>query len=229
MLKAGKEFGLDFEVHAGAFPVHRYTDSERERIESYWGRRGVNIIWHELAETDECLEGAADPCFVCQRLRKNMLKTIFVQTPHERESRVFIVNFSLWDIVSYAIEHILSDIFSNPEKETESKGSERFLETAQRFYPLLKMKEGYMVFRPLIKCNNNDILKTLEQKDIPTLSIPCKFKDFRPKRILENYYEKMGLRFEYDHVFDFVRSSLGLPDVSTYNSMEAEKYLARLF
>jgi tRNA(Ile)-lysidine synthase TilS/MesJ len=220
---------FDFEVHTGAFPVHRYTDNEKERIGSYWSKRGVDIIWHELAETDEHLENTVDPCFLCQRLRKKTLKTIFTQTLHEHESLVLIVNFSLWDIVSYSIEHILSDIFPNSKKEVGGENSERFLETAQRFYPLLKMKEGYTVFRPLIRYNNNDILKAIEQEDIPTLSIPCKFKDFRPKRILEKYYEKMGLHFEYDHVFDFARKSLRLPDISAYISIDAEKYLSSFF
>ena len=35
MLKAGMEFGFDFEVHTAVFPVHRYIDEEIERLESY--------------------------------------------------------------------------------------------------------------------------------------------------------------------------------------------------
>ena len=33
MLRAGKEFGFGFEAHAAAYPVHRYPDKERKRIE----------------------------------------------------------------------------------------------------------------------------------------------------------------------------------------------------
>ena len=103
------------------------------------------------------------------------------------------------------------------------------METAQRFYPLLKMKEGFTVFSHLVSCNANDILKALEQGGIPTLSIPCKFKEFRPKRILEKYYEKMGMRFDYKQVFDFARRSFGLPESPTYTLIDRDEYLLNLF
>ena len=107
--------------------------------------------------------------------------------------------------------------------------SKRFMETAQRFYPIIKMKEGYTVFRPLIKFNGSDIQKALEKEKIPVLSIPCEFRDFRPKRIFENYYKKMGLRFDYDRVFHFAKQSLNLPDLSSYTSMAKEEYISNVF
>jgi tRNA(Ile)-lysidine synthase TilS/MesJ len=91
------------------------------------------------------------------------------------------------------------------------------------------MKEGYQVFRPLIKYNNDDILKVITQENLPTLSIPCKFKDFRPKRILEKYYEKMGLRFDYNQLIDFAVKALNLPNISSFTSMEKEDYLGNVF
>jgi hypothetical protein len=103
------------------------------------------------------------------------------------------------------------------------------METAQRFYPLLKMKEGYTVFRPLIKYNSDDIQAVIKEAGIPTLSIPCKFREFRPKRILERYYQKMEIRFDYDKVFDFARRSLGLPDITTYTSIDRDEYLLNIF
>jgi len=226
--RAGEEFGFDFEAHAGAFPVHRYSDADKKKIESYWAKRGVNITWHKLAETDNDIEKAVDPCLLCQKLRRKMLKTLLPELVDDWEKLVLITTYSMWDIVSYAIEHILGNIFSNSGKG-EGRENNRFLETSQRFYPLLKMKEGYSVFRPLIRYNSNDIMKLIRQAEIPTLTIPCKFKGFRPKRILENYYEKMGIRFEYDQVFDFAKKSLNLPDISSYTSMEKEEYLLKIF
>ena len=158
-----------------------------------------------------------------------MLKTILASSTEDWEHLVLIICFSLWDIVSYSIEHILSDIYSNSDAGIGIGKNRRFAETAQRFYPLLKMKEGYSVFRPLIKYNGSDIVKTIEQQGIPILSIPCEFSEFRPKRILERYYNRMEMRFEYDQVFDFARRSLNLPDISSYVSIEKEEYLARIF
>ncbi|NVM27051.1 MAG: hypothetical protein HWN70_14190, partial [Desulfobacterales bacterium] len=34
ILRASNRFGFDFEAHAGTFPVHRYPDEERKRIDS---------------------------------------------------------------------------------------------------------------------------------------------------------------------------------------------------
>ena len=91
------------------------------------------------------------------------------------------------------------------------------------------MKEGYQVFRPLVKYNNDDILKVVDEKNLPILSIPCAFKDFRPKRILEKYYEKMGLRFEYNQVLGFAKTSLKVPGISAFTDIAKEDYLTDIF
>jgi tRNA(Ile)-lysidine synthase TilS/MesJ len=229
LLRAKKEFGFDFKAHTAACPVHRYPVKEKERIKSYWDKRGVNIIWHDMIETDEHLENAPNPCVACQNLRKKLLKSNLTNSIEDWSRLFIIINHSLWDIVSYSLEYILSGLFSNSDHQVNSKKNQRFIQTAQRFYPLLTMKEGYTVFRPLIKYNSNSIEKVITQAGIPTLSIPCKFKEFRPKRILESYYQKMGLRFDYDKVFDFAKRSLGLPDIATYTSIDKEEYLIEIF
>jgi tRNA(Ile)-lysidine synthase TilS/MesJ len=229
LLRAKKEFGFDFKAHAVACPVHRYPDKEKKRIKSYWDKRGVNIIWHKMIETDEYLENAPNPCVACQKLRKKLLKSSLTNSIEDWSRLFIIINHSLWDVVSYSLEYMLSGLFSNSDHQVNSKSNKRFIQTAQRFYPLLKMKEGYTVFRPLIKYNSVDIQKLIKQADIPTLSIPCKFKEFRPKRILESYYQKMGLCFDYDKVFDFARRSLDLPDITTYTAIDKEEYLINIF
>ncbi|MFC1830047.1 hypothetical protein ACFL0O_10585 [Thermodesulfobacteriota bacterium] len=226
---ASTEFGFNFTAYAGTFPVHRYTAAEKKRIESYWLKRGAEIIWYDIEKADDALTDSEDPCLVCQKLRKNLLKSILTQSIEDWNSLVIIVNYSLWDIVSYAIEHLLNDILSDAHQGTGDEQSRRFKETAQRFYPLLKMKEGYTIFRPLLKYNNEDIIQRIAQKNIPILSIPCQFKDFRPKRILENYYLKMGLQFNYDQLFNFAKQSLNLPDISDYTSIPKDEYLQRIF
>jgi tRNA(Ile)-lysidine synthase TilS/MesJ len=229
LLRASKEFNFIFEAHAGAFPVHRYTDKEKNRIESYWRKRGAEITWHELGETDDSISKSVNPCLPCRELRRKALQTMLPQRVDEWERVVLVTSYSLWDIVSYTLEHILSDIFSYSENTKDSENNKRFVETAQRYYPALKMKEGYTVFRPLIKYNGGDIIKLLEQNGIPSLSIPCRFSGFRPKRILEKYYEKMGLHFNYNDLMNFVRNRLEFPDISSYISMEQEEYLRHIF
>ncbi len=117
ILRAGKEFGFDFETDIGASPIHRYTDTERNRIGSYWSNRGVDIVWHGFLKTDEQLNKAENPCNACQKVRKDLLKTIVTEEIRDLENFVLIISFSLWDIVGYSIEHILSDMFHNYDPE----------------------------------------------------------------------------------------------------------------
>jgi len=49
------------------------------------------------------------------------------------------------------------------------------------------------------------------------------------QRILQSYYEKMGLRFDYQRVLNFAAASLDLPDLSAYTGMEKEEYLQKFF
>lgn len=229
IIKAKEEFGFDFTAHTGTFPVHRYPNEEIKRIDSYWITRGARIIWHDMGKTDGDLENSKNPCLPCQERRRKLLKSILTRSIEDWRNLVLIVSYSLWDIVSYSLENMLNNISSNPDPKIRIEKNKRFKETAQRFYPLLTMKEGYQIFRPLIKYNNDDILEVISQENLPTLSIPCKFKDFRPKRILEKYYAKMGLRFNYNQLIDFAINSLNLPDISSYTSMEKEDYLGNVF
>lgn len=227
--RAGKEFGFEFQAHAGAYPVHRYTNQEKIRIESYWNKRNVNITWHDMGTTDEEIDTSDNPCLGCQELRKKLMKQILADTIEDWNSLVLIVGYSLWDLASYAVEHLLGSTISKDNSGNHSEKEKRFREIAQRFYPLLKMNEGYTIYRPLLKYNNDDIKKILAEKNIPTLMIPCKYKDFRPKRILEKYYERMDLYFDYNKLFDFAKTSLNIPDMSSYASIGKEEFLGDVF
>lgn len=226
---AKEEFGFDFTAHSATFPNHRYTETEKIRIESFWVKRGVKIIWHDTEEKDDSLVNSKNPCFRCQELRKNLMNSILAGSIEDWTSLVLIVSYSLWDIVSYSVEHLLTDTFSNPDQKVSIEENKRFKETFQRFYPFLTMKEGYQIFRPLVKYNNDDILKVVAQKNLPLLSTPCAFKDFRPKRILEKYYEKMGLRFDYNQLMRFAKKSLNLPNMSSFTAIGKEDYLTNIF
>ena len=109
MQQASKEFNFSFEAHAGAFPKHRYTGEERSRLDRFWQKREIPIKWHEFSEKDADLEGAQNPCLLCQQIRKRLLFQIVKDRGDDMEKLVLVPAFSLWDLVSYALEHILSD------------------------------------------------------------------------------------------------------------------------
>jgi tRNA(Ile)-lysidine synthase TilS/MesJ len=226
---AKDDFGFDFTAHSATFPNHRYTGAEKMKLESYWHGRGVKLIWYDIGEKDDGLARSENPCILCQKLRKNVLNRVLARTIEDWSSLVLIVSYSLWDIVSYSLEHLMSHTFSNPDQRIRIEENRRFKEISQRFYPFLTLKEGYQIFRPLLKYNNDDIRKVIAEKDLPTLSVPCNFKDFRPKRILEKYYEKMGLCFDYGQLMHFAETSLGIPDISSFTAVEKEDYLTNIF
>jgi hypothetical protein len=229
MVKAGTEFGFPFEIHSGAFPLHRYTASEKDRISAYWQSRSVTILWHDVARDDSRLKADENPCLTCQKMRRQKLNSVLMKTVDDWNNLVLVASYTLWDVVSYTAEYLFAGVFCNTDASVPMHLKKRFEETSQRFYPFLSMKEGYSVYRPLLRYNGCDVLKTVEEEGIPILRKSCNFKDSRPKRILENYYAKMGLRFDYDQVFNFAKQKIGLPDVEAYLGMDKKRYLTKVF
>jgi len=147
------------------------------------------------------------------------------------ETLVLIMGYTLWDLVSATIEHILSTIYFNSNYSVSVQGKdseERFIETSQRFYPLLKLKEGLTIFKPLIRYNDQDILKVISENNISILTTSCKYEEFRPKRLFANYHEKMELYFEFSKVFEFAKKALNLPEISYYEDIREEEYLTKI-
>ncbi len=224
--QARQEFDFTFQAHTGAYPHHRYTHSEIERLTNYWQTHDVNITWHPVAETDDALGKGANPCHKCQQIRKHLLKNYLLKTVPQWNQVVLVISYSLADLVSYAIEYVLGGVLAQSSGVT---ANQRFLETAQRFYPLLEMKEGYQIFRPLIRCNDPEIEALINAEKIPILTIPCAHKDHRPKRVLGQYYASQELRFDYNRVLAFARNALDLPNISAFRDLSMEDYLGRVF
>ena len=229
IVRAGEEFGFTFDVHTSAFPIHRYTAEEKEKIQTYWDNRGVDIIWHEPQQSDEILETADNPCKKCQLTNKKLLNDILTRMGEDWDRLFVIAGYSLWDIVSYTIEHILNNIYAPHGQSLTEENKKRLIETGQRFYPVLRMKEGYSVFRPLIKVGTTDIMKEIRRIGIPILSTSCKFQEYRPKRHLMRYYEKMDMTFDYEQVLEFAKSLPHFPDISPYTLMKREEYFSKVF
>ncbi|NNK86051.1 MAG: phosphoadenosine phosphosulfate reductase family protein [Desulfobacterales bacterium] len=233
--KAAEEFGFSYEAHGVFFPTHVYSAKDVKRIESYWHKRNVNIHWHKVPVSETCLEQALkdgqSPCLTCTQTKKKFLISYLNQMVSDWNSIVIIMSYSLWDLVSATLENISGAIFSDKShpKSLQGKSSEeRFIETAQRFYPLLKLKQGPTIYKPLIKYNDQDIHKFILENKIPLTTTSCKFKEFRPKRTFATYYEKTDLFFDYSKVFDFSKKSLNLPDISYYEKIESSEYMNRI-
>jgi len=233
--KAAKEFGFDFETHAAIFPHHVIRDVEKKKLDSYWCERSVSITWHEVPETDEHLVNELNqgfsPCLICNQTKKKILTNYVKSSFLDLETLVLIMGYTLWDLVSATIERILSTIYFNSNYSVSVQGKdseERFIETSQRFYPLLKLKEGLTIFKPLIRYNDQDILKVISENNISILTTSCKYEEFRPKRLFATCHEKMGLYFEFSKVFEFAKKALNLPEISYYEDISEEEYLTKI-
>jgi len=233
--KAAKEFGFSYEAHGVFFPANVYSAGDVKRIDSYWHKKNVNIIWHKVPVSDECLAEALkkgqSPCLTCIQMKKKILVSQLNQMISDWNSIVIIMSYSLWDLVSATLEHLSTAAFSDKSYLSSLQGKssdERFIETAQRFYPLLKLKQGPTIYKPLIKYNDQDIQNFILENSIPLTTTSCGYKEFRPKRIFAAYYEKTDLFFDYSKVLDFAKTALNLPDISYYEEIDMEKYMTSI-
>ncbi len=230
--KASEEFDFSYEAHGVFFPTNVYSAGDVKKIDSYWHKRNVSIIWHKVPVSDECLAEAVkkgqSPCLTCSQTKKKILVSQLKRMISDWNSLVIIMSYSLWDLVSATLEHISSATFSDKSCSSSLQGKssdERFIETAQRFYPLLKLKQGPTIYKPLIKYNDQDIRNFISENSIPLTTTSCSYKEFRPKRVFAAYYEKTDLFFDYSQVLDFAKKTLNLPDISYYEEIDMGKYM----
>jgi tRNA(Ile)-lysidine synthase TilS/MesJ len=225
LLAASEDFEFKMQVYAITFPKHRYGPSEVDRIDAFWKERGLAIQWYETGTSDDSLETADNPCIVCIQTRKRLLYEAIGSKCADLNSLVLVTGYALWDLVSYSLEYLMGGIYTHPDEEEMQRSQERFMETGQRFYPILKTERGYSIYRPILQYNTQDVVRIIQEASIPILSAPCHYARFRPKRILESYYKSMRLRFDYDSVVDFAKECLGLPSTSEYYSRSKEYFL----
>lgn len=226
---ASEEFGFSLQVHAGTFPKHRYTPSDVDRIDSFWNERGVEIHWHDIEKSDDSLEEADHPCIACQRVRKRRLYEHIGSRSVNLNKLVIVTAYTLSDLVSYSLEYLTEVAYTHPDGEDVQRSQRRFMETGHRFYPILTMQSGIIIYRPALRYNKQEVVRIIQEASIPILSVPCRYAQFRPKRMLETYYESMQLHFDYDRVVTFAKECLGLLSVNEYASMSEEHFLNRLF
>jgi tRNA(Ile)-lysidine synthase TilS/MesJ len=227
--EASKKFGFSFKAHAGSYPKHRYTPSEMARTDGFWEEKGVQILWHNVDISDDFLETAENPCAVCQRERKRLLYNVVAEGVTDLSKLVLVTAYTLSDLVSYSLEYLLGATYSDGDPKRVRVSRQRFVETGQRFYPVLKMEGGLTIYRPILTYNSKNVIQIVERAGVPVLSVPCQYAHFRPKRILETYYESMSLHFDYYRLLEFACASLELPHIDEYVSMSKEHFLKRVF
>lgn len=234
--KASQEFGFSFQAHGADYPHKVFTDEEKAKLARYWQRRGIDIVWHPIPESDSLIEEAlndgTNPCYVCHKVKRRCLKS-FVNGFHQGAGKemVIILSYTLWDLVSYSIEYITGSIYGDPDHSNlfQGKSAEtRFAETSQRFYPIIRLDGGPTIFKPLLKYNDLEIAHAVETAGIPLSSVKCKYVDYRPKRLLSQYYGKLGLYFDYDKLYKFAEKALGLRDMDYYRDLDKNQFLERL-
>ncbi len=229
---ARKTYKYKIEARGIIIPEHVLTKDERNKLNRYWDDRGISIFWHSVVDADKSLNEAPgngiSPCLVCNKTKKNELMDYFKKNKPNLEKVVMVISYSLWDLVSATIEHITGGIYADRGLSTAAKGKEpedRFLEIAQRFYPLIKLKSGLSIFKPLIYYNDQDIIETVKNNALPLTKTTCDHKEYRPKRGFALYYHKMDHHFNYTKVLKFAQEALKIPRLSFYSEMPTEEYL----
>jgi tRNA(Ile)-lysidine synthase TilS/MesJ len=234
LISAKKEFGFEFETHAIMFPTHIYKSNEVHRLDSYWKARGIHINWHPITESETPFETAqkngTNPCYFCHSVKRKYSFQYLNHTTTDWNSLGIIIGWSLWDIVGYSLEYLFGSVYTDKEALYQGESvKERFHRASQRFYPVLKMKEGYTIYKPLLRYNDQDIIKIVRENEIPILTTDCKYRDFRPKRFYAECYKKMDLYFNYDKVTKFAQEALHLEKPISYTSLDKEAFISSIF
>ena len=234
LIRAKVDFSFEFETHAAMFPTHVYTKDEVNKLDLYWKSQGVQINWHPIHENESAFEIAkqkgTNPCEVCHSTKRKYFLEYLNSTVTDWNSLVIIVGWSLWDLVGYSLEYLFGSVYANRDALFQGKSiKDRYNRTSQRFYKMLKMKEGYSLFKPLIRYNDQDIKKVIQENQIPILTTDCLYKGFRPKRLFADCYIKMDLYFDYDKVLEFAQESLDLQKASSYTSLDKEEFITSVF
>lgn len=239
LLEARNKFNYSLDVHAARYPNHIFTKVEIKKLDSYWKERQVNIHWHEITENDDefnvAISKGINPCTVCHTKKREYMSNYIFSKYDNLSDIVVVVSFTLWDIVSYSLENLLFNIYnSNSERHSDFFGSsntiqDRYLQTSQRFYPYVQFKNGFSVYRPFIRYNEQEIKEAMKEKNAPVSTAKCLYKSLRPKRVFSECYEKMNLSFDYERVISFSKTALELHDISAYNDLDGKNYLAKIF
>jgi tRNA(Ile)-lysidine synthase TilS/MesJ len=231
--RAKKEFGFEFETHAAMFPTHVYTDTDVQKLDSYWKKRDIQVTWHPIHKNESAFDMArqqgTNPCEVCHSTKRTHFLEYLDRTVTDWNSVVLILGWSLWDIVSYSLEYLLGSAFTETDALYQGKSiKDRFYRTTQRFYPILRMKEGYTLYKPLLRYNDQDIRKVIAENEIPILTTDCKYKEFRPKRFFADCYMKLDMYFDYDKVMKFAQDALNLEKPSSYEAINKKDFITSI-
>ena len=219
------EYGFRLLAEAACFPPHRYPNSEVTRLDRFWRSQGIRVHWHPAPGDEADLTASDTPCRDCQRVRRRMLAAELNRRVKDWRQLVLVAGYSLRDLVGYSVEQLLGGVLSTDR----SRSAGRFHQTAQRFYPLATMPEGYAILRPLIRTDAEEIERQIRARGLPVLSGDCRWADRRPKRVLEAVYRRSGARFDYDRLMDFARRCLDLPSLDAYSALDREEYLRKVF
>lgn len=233
--QAQQEYGFDLHAHGVAFPCHVFLPREQDRLSQYWQGRGIDIVWHgandqQEALLDQLVDKEESPCVLCGQTKKASLFSHFKAEQTDWKNMVIVIGYTLWDLASATIEHTLRVGFGGGGIGNFQGKSpeERFLEISQRFYPLLKLDTGLMIFKPLIHYNDSDISVVAEKNNLPLTHEECRFKFYRPKRLLAEYYNLFGLNFDYNDVFEFAKKAFNLPEKQFFQKLELKAYVEQM-
>ena len=227
--KAKDQYNYDLEAQLYAYPKHIYGEDFKEDLLSFWEKRGVKLFFHTSEEDDSLLENHENPCIPCQDIRKKALFRLWSSTEKSMSNLVIVSGHSLWDLACYVLEIFIARELADYSLHENQVSAERFIEISQRFYPFISMKEGYAVFRPMLCLNQKEIEHILKTEALPALDTPCRYSQFRPKKILVNYFQMFDYQFSYKKIIEFAQKKIGIPDTSKIKYLSQKEYLSRHF
>ncbi len=69
----------------------------------------------------------------------------------------------------------------------------------------------------------------MEAEALLALDTSCRYFQFRPKKVLGNYFQMFDYQFSYKKIMEFAQKEIGLSDISKIKHLSQEEYLSRRF
>lgn len=208
------------------YPRATINEDGRKKTLQYWENQGVSVrvLDHNYPDPDNLPRHAV--CAKCKEVRRKVLAEQYFQSRDLRKM-VIATGHNSWDLAAYLIEVTTIRLASNSTSH-DSGRYHRYLEVMNKFLPVYPAKDGSTIIRPMLNLGDDDVLSVIRQKKPPFpfsfVPNPCPWFEQR-KRILQNYFRSMHIKFKFEDLLQYATEVCGLPKLEEYSRLPFQTYL----
>lgn len=164
-------------------------------------------------------------CSVCKRIRRTaILKALedIRSKATDGKEILLVTGHNLDDLASYYLENVTYGLDKNSDKYRE-----RFIETANKLFPVFDYGDNLKIYRPLIKFTKKQMLEIFSDSENAELTLcnkKCRWLRQR-KRLLQEYLSATDVRLDYNLIEKNFKSRFVMPTDDEFKSLPVVTYL----